>query len=166
MVSLVAPFALTFPLMLSMIFIVPGAFLFEKGFFGKVIGFPFLILGSLVTWGVITVWGILVFDYAEILYSKNAYDIIPYLLLAYSVATSPWSYMASKESPDNIGAIIPNIFNQIAAVIIIYIIGFQKADILIIGPTYIGFMLFGFILSLLFGLISLKPPKKKSQDDI
>ena len=32
-VSLVAPFALTFPLMLSMIFIVPGAFLYEKGLF-------------------------------------------------------------------------------------------------------------------------------------
>ena len=42
-VSLVAPFALTFPLMLSMIFIVPGAFLFEKGFFGKVIGFPTIV---------------------------------------------------------------------------------------------------------------------------
>ena len=121
---------------------------------------------KVVTWVVITIWGILVFDYAEILYSKNPYDIIPYLLLAYSVATSPWSYMASKESPDNIGAIIPNIFNQIAAVIIIYIIGIQKADILIIGPTYVGIMLFGFILSLLFGLISLKPPKKESQDDI
>ena len=165
-VSLVAPFALTFPLMISMIFMIPGAFLYEKGFLGKVIGLIFLILGSLVTWSIIAIWGILVFDYAEILYSKNAYDIIPYLLLAYSVATSPWSYMASKESPDNIGAIIPNIFNQIAAAIIIYVIGIQKADILIIGPIYVGIMFLGFILSLVFGLISLNPPKKQPEDDI
>ena len=49
-VSLVAPFALSFPLMLSLIFAIPAIYLIKKGFFGKVIGFPFLVLSGLVTW--------------------------------------------------------------------------------------------------------------------
>ena len=160
-VSLVAPFALSFPLMLSLIFAIPAIYLIKKGFFGKVVGFPFLVLSGFVTWSIIAIWGMWVFDYATVLHSKTSFDMLPYLLLAYSVATSPWSYMASKEPPENSAVAIPTFFNQIAAAVNIYNIGIQKADVLTIGITYIGIMVVGFIISLLFGLINLNPQNKQ-----
>jgi hypothetical protein len=155
-VSMIAPFALAFPLMIPIIFGIPAMYLMEKGFLGKILGFPFFILAGLATWSIFTIWGMYVFDYAVKLSGINSPDLFPHLLIAYSLATSPWAYMASKEPPENNSVWFPLFFTQIAAATNIYTIGITNYNPMKVVITYIGIMLVGFVISILIGGVELK----------
>jgi hypothetical protein len=158
-VSMISPFALAFPLMIPFIFGLPAMYLMGKGFLGKILGFPFFILAGLGTWSIYTIWGMYVFDYATKLSGINSPDLFPHLLIAYSLATSPWAYMASKESPENSSVSFPLFFTQIAAASNIYTIGITNYDPIKIVVTYVGIMLVGFVVSILIGGVELKDYK-------
>ena len=155
-VSMIAPFVLSFPLLIPMIFAVPAIYLMGKGFIGKVLSVPFHITGGLASWSIYTIWGMYVFDYATKLSGINSPDLFPHLLIAYSIATSPWAYMASKEPPENSSIALPLFFTQIAAASNIYTIGISAYNPVKIVIIYVGIMLVGFIISLLIGGFELK----------
>ena len=157
-VSLIAPFILSFPLMISLLFAIPAFYVYSKlGVIGKVLSFPLMVLSGLTSWIVFSFWGLLVFSYAIDLSGNSSPDLIPHLLIAYSVSISPWQYMASKEPRDNYGIILPLTFTQLGAVTNLILIGFLNVDIVTSGLIYLGVMIFGFIISLASGFIGLKP---------
>ena len=160
--SMIAPFALAFPLMIPIIFGIPAMYLMEKGFLGKILGFPFFILAGLATWSIFTIWGMYVFDYAVKLSGINSPDLFPHLLIAYCLATSPWTYMASKEPPENTTVAFPLFFTQIAAASNIYTIGIDSYNPIKTILTYVGIMLVGFIISILIGGVELKNYKSEN----
>ena len=96
--SLTAPFVLSIPLMLALIFAAPAIFLYEKGLFGRLLSIPFMLLSGLVSWVVMAGWGLVVFFH--VMQEVRGEEVLPYLLVIYSVSTSPWSYMASKEGSE------------------------------------------------------------------
>ena len=159
-VSVIAPFVLTFPLMVPVIFAIPGMYLMKKGFLGKIISFPFFILAGLATWSIYTIWGMYVFNYASKISGIYSPDLFPHLLIAYSLATSPWAYMASKEPSENNSIWFPLFFTQIAAATNIYTIGITNYNPIKITFTYIGIMIVGFIVSILIGGVELKNYRK------
>ena len=157
-VSMIAPFVLSFPLMISLIFAIPAFYVYSKlGIIGKLLSFPLMILSGLTSWIIFSFWGLFVFSYAIGLSGINSPDFIPHLLIAYSVSVSPWQYMASKEPRDNYGIILPLTFTQVGAATNLVLIGFFSIDLVIAGLIYLGVMLFGFIVSLASGFIGLKP---------
>ena len=159
-VSMIAPFALSFPLMIPIIFAIPAMFLMEKGFFGKILGFPFFILAGLATWSIYTIWGMYVFNQATQMSGIYSPDLLPHLLIAYSLSTSPWAYMASKEPPENNSIWFPLFFTQIAAATNIYTIGITDYNPMKITFTYVGIMIVGFVISVLIGGVEMKNYRK------
>lgn len=152
-ISLVAPFGLAFPLMLSLVFAVPAMWLFERGAVGKLLASPFLLLSGFVTWAVMAIWGLFVFSQA--LTYVDGSSVLPYLLVAYSVSVAPWQYMASKEGPEaKVG--LPLLFTQLSAIWLIFAVWQKLGGPLDIIIVYLAIMGLGFILSLLGGLTSLQ----------
>jgi len=160
--GVIAPFALSFPLMIAIVFAAPAVWLLEKGSFGKLLSMPLLLLSGMVTWVVMASWGLFVFYQA--LQEARGPEILPYLLAAYSVTTAPWSFMASKEGPDsNVG--IPLFFTQLSAAWGVLAIWLKLAAPLDIVVIYVAILLVGFLLSILTGVISLIPAKSIGAED-
>ena len=166
--GVVAPFVLSFPLMLSLLFVLPAVWLLEKGVFGKLLSMPFLLLGGLVSWVVMAGWGLLVFHMALRLIEANhalgegvgTSTVLPYLLAAYSVTTAPWSYMASKEGPDaHVG--VPLFFTQISAAWVLFAIWLSVTSTINVLVVYLVVMGSGFLLSMVSGLVSMAPSKQQ-----
>lgn len=85
---------LGFLLMPGMLFAAPAALAMEKGHY--VIGILSGAIALLWTNVVIIVWCVVTFSF--VVEQAKAGSIWPYLLWAYSVATGPWTYMASRET--------------------------------------------------------------------
>jgi len=98
---LVGTFAVSLLLIPSMIFGAPGVILFEKGLIARFFGAILMFFASLWTYGVMAFWCLASF-YAVSRYLNDGWQW-PHLLLAYSIGTSPWTYLAAKEgqSGDN-----------------------------------------------------------------
>jgi hypothetical protein len=159
--GVIAPFALSFPLMIALVFAAPAIWLLERGAFGKLLSMPLLLLSGMVTWVVMAGWGLFVFHHA--LQEIRGPEVLPYLLAAYSVTTAPWSYMASKEGPDSsVG--IPLFFTQLSAAWGVLAIWLKLAQPIEIIGIYIAILGVGFLLSVLTGAISLIPAKPGNND--
>ncbi len=162
-ITIVAPFVLAWPLMLSIIFIYPGMWLIKFNFIGKLLSYPFFILGGFTTWFVMYYWGIIVFEHGILRsYNYNASILLPYLLLCYSISTSPWSYMASKEGPENMGVVIPLFFTQIGSAWMFFGIYSNDFEINFIYLVYLLIMTIGFLISVLTGAIGLTTIKNQN----
>jgi len=89
-----SPLALSLALMPGLIFAAPGAALMDRGhfFFGGLIALPSLV------------WTYLVLGASCVLvvaYTTAAWDgrpMLPYVLWAYAVAVTPWSFLAQKDA--------------------------------------------------------------------
>jgi hypothetical protein len=81
-------------LMPGMLFAAPAAAAIDKGhyFIGTLSG----IIALLWTNVVVVAWCVVTFFYC--FEQSKSGSILPYLLWAYSVATGPWTYMASREA--------------------------------------------------------------------
>jgi hypothetical protein len=156
---LVGPTVLAFPLMLALVFGLPAMWLWEKGFIGKTLSIPFIIIGGLVSWIVMSAWGIFVYYQASIngwAPNQSFAPILPYLLAAYAVSTAPWAYMASKEGPEGKTA-LPIIFTHLSAFWALLSTYMQWQGLA--GPIsgYVLIMALGFVISLISGLAFSKP---------
>ena len=94
-----ATFILGFALMPSLMFALPAAKVIEKGKIGlgMVLGMP----AALYTVGVMIAWCYVVFRGFDGMADDSSR--IPMLIWSYGVATSPWAYMAQKESQGDDG---------------------------------------------------------------
>jgi hypothetical protein len=84
-------------LMPGMLFAAPAAVAMEKGHY--VIGILSGAIALLWTHVVVIAWCLVTFSF--VVEQSKAGPIWPYLLWAYSVATGPWTYMASRETQAN-----------------------------------------------------------------
>jgi len=145
-----SPFLLSFPLMISIPFAYIGAKFYETGSIIKFFSLPFLIIAGLVTWFTISFWGLYSFKFIldegfNFAISRDLnFKIIPYLLLSYSLATSPWQYMAKNEDQSNPGLVAALIFSQISAAFIVVFNGFIDPIYNYLN-VYLILMLVGFI---------------------
>ena len=92
--AIIGPMAIGLCMMLNLIFGLPGMFLHMKGGILKVLSLPFLLVSGSITYLIIGIWILFVFSYSTSFISPGE-PPLPYLLLAYGVATGPFSYMQS-----------------------------------------------------------------------
>jgi hypothetical protein len=90
-----APLWTSILLLPGLVFAGPGIAAIERGY--TVTGIALASLSGLWTYIVVTIWCIAAFWYVPH-YWTHGQPIVPFLLFAYSVATSPWAIMAQKES--------------------------------------------------------------------
>ncbi len=87
-------FLLGLALLPGMAFLVPASMAVERNRF--VTAGCFAALGNIWTYGVLTAW--CVGSFLLIVPAHKSGSLWPYLLWSYSVATGPWTYMASREA--------------------------------------------------------------------
>ncbi len=142
-----ASFGIGFAMMPSLLFAVPAMSLIEKG--NNFFGYIFLLLSSLYTYGILTLWCILILTYYMNQVDNDS--IIPVLIWSYGVATGPIGFIAQKER--NEYSVIATFFIQIAyfiSIISIYFIGLTFLNLLIIfGITMSIGLLIQFTLAML-----------------
>jgi len=117
------------------------------------LAYIFTAISYIYTYVVMTVWCVGAF--VMILNNYESGSILPYMLLAYSLATGPWTYMASQENRssndgNSLGSTIPAFFSCIGAAIMMLIVFFGDPTIhnLAIGfgvTVFIAFILQSFI---------------------
>ena len=150
LILIFSPFFLALPLAVGMILILPGIlFLKIRGalqIFGYIFASPFIFLGALWNWFVMAAWGVVSFGimFRYLVNDNHLNDnLLPYSLLAYGMATSPWFYMQSKEASmggeENSGA-FHILFIQIASAWSIYDMNFasQKYGVVLIWILVMG----------------------------
>jgi hypothetical protein len=102
----------------------PFTFLFNlpiNYFAKKNMKIPTMIFGSLsLTFSNIInlIWVIAVFIYMTITAQNTDNSVIPFLLYGYSIATGPFTYMASKEPPDSYGTFLGVYLIQMSYIIL------------------------------------------------
>ncbi len=111
--TFLSTYLLGFVLMLSIVFALPGGYLWKRGW--TVLASPFIVLGVLYTTAVITLWcgWVLAFAAQRV---DNA-SLVPALLWSFSMATGPLAFMASKEDADNISATMTSYFAQVSYIV-------------------------------------------------
>jgi len=90
-----------------------GSFLLKKGW--KIVAYPTFYISILITDLIALIW--IFWSYGYVLDSGDSTNIIPFLLVAYSLVVSPYTYMAKGEDPDPVGTNTALIFISISAVI-------------------------------------------------
>jgi hypothetical protein len=79
---------------------VPAVGMYSRGGVARIASFPLMLIGLAWTFAVMCVWAVWWFAYFM---SAGVLSILPALLVAYSVATAPWVYMAQKEAQSGDG---------------------------------------------------------------
>ena len=104
---------------------VPSISAWERGGVIRIVVLPFMIVGHLWTYLVMTAWGFGAF--IMVLKGVSMDDnVLPYGLWAYAVSTSPWSYMAQKDiQSGNDHGTIPLFFLQVGCACLIFGFGFK-----------------------------------------
>jgi len=98
--GIVSVWIISLLLLPGLLFAVPVAYgsNHKKYFFSYLFG----IINLVWTYVVMTAWSVA--SYVFILNQHTEGSIFPYLLLSYSLATSPWTYMAQKEQAPDLSA--------------------------------------------------------------
>jgi len=96
MATIFGAIACGFALMPGMLIAAPAILLYEKGGAARIASYPLMLIGLLWTFAVMSVWALGWFAY--FLKRADGSSLVPMLLVAFSVATGPWAYMAQKES--------------------------------------------------------------------
>jgi hypothetical protein len=114
-------FAISFLLLPSLLLSGPGTYFLKKGH--KYLFYMFSFLSNLYVNVLITVWCV----GSLLLFMEKASpaSLIPMLIWSYGIATSPWTYMASKEGPDALGSCVPSFFAQIGYIIMMFMVLFH-----------------------------------------
>lgn len=129
-------FACGILLMPGLIFSVPGLSLQSKEhWLPKISSYPLLILGFLWTYFVMLAWALGNLFY---MYEKASMEnLIPMMLVAYGVATAPWSSMAQKEGssdPDSYAPMTAFFLQVASATVLISLLIFHSTfDTALIG---------------------------------
>jgi hypothetical protein len=93
-VGIASTFILSLALMPGFLFLVPATAALERKrfLFGTLLG----AISFAWTLSIISLWGVA--SFLLVLPEERGIGLLPYLLWAYSIATGPWTYMASRES--------------------------------------------------------------------
>lgn len=86
----------------------PGLAMYDKGGATRIFSYPLIGLGLLWTHVVMVFWALVVFAY--FFKRADAASMVPTMLVAYLVATAPWSYMAQKTAQSDSDASVLHIF--------------------------------------------------------
>ncbi|GAB3739951.1 hypothetical protein GCM10028794_24110 [Silanimonas algicola] len=73
----------------------PALMMYDKGGASRIASYPLMLAGLLWTHSVMIVWAFGAFAYFRKL--SDSGSLVPMMLIAYLVATAPWSYMAQKD---------------------------------------------------------------------
>ncbi len=115
-----------FALMPGMLVTAPAILMHEKGGAARIASYPLMFVGLLWTFAVMSAWSLLWFAY--FLKRADASSLVPMLLIAFSVATGPWVYMAQKEAQGgNDQSSFTTFFLQIACAAIFVMLAFAGA---------------------------------------
>jgi len=155
-VSFLAKYLISFILMIPVAIMLPGAFLIKKGFIGKVLSFPFLILSNASTWLIVGFWGLFVFNFALGEVGNNSE--IPYLLIAYGVSVNTWFFMASREDNQEQYAFLL-LASQLSAAFLLIALGLLEISLIKIITIYSAIFIVGFVLQIVLGLVELRHMK-------
>jgi len=133
-------FGLGLAMMLGLIFAAPAAMMEERG--NKFGSYFFGFLSVLYTYGVLTVWCLVVMTY--FLKQADNDSVIPLLIWSYGVATGPIGWMAQKER--NEYSMISTFFIQAAyliSIVAILLVGVSMTDLMAIfgAVTLVGLVL-------------------------
>ncbi len=112
--SLIASFLIGFVLMIGLIFAIPAMKFGEKGY--RIPALIFGFLSQVVTVAIISFWCLYVFS----LFLQNATvdNWIPFAILSYAIATTPFNFLASKEQ-DNEFTQLTLFFIQVAYILLL-----------------------------------------------
>lgn len=104
---------------------VPAIAMFSRGGVARIASFPLMLIGLAWTFAVMCVWAIWWFMY---FLGTGLDSVLPALLVAYSVATGPWVYMAQKEAQDGSGSAASTaFFLQVACALALVMLAFFGA---------------------------------------
>jgi len=138
----------------------PGLFLLGKGGILKMLGFVMCMMDSFWTFFVMSIWAMVSFAGLGVA-NANSDAWFPYLLLAYSVATGPWAYMASKDDNDGDDVIV--FFLQIACAATIVMVGFTTMTDQAILLSLVGIVFVGYLLNVFTGGVALIIERKQQR---
>ena len=113
----------------------------------KILGFVIGMVSVLWTFMVMSGWEFYIVT--TVTGKANSDTWLPYLLLAYAVATRPWAYMASMD--DDVHSAVAVIFLQIACAAHIVMIGFTTITPPAVFLTFAGIMFVGYLQFMITG---------------
>lgn len=130
----------------------PAVLLHGKGGFARVASYPLMFIGLLWTFAIMCAWALWWFGY--FLKIADTASLVPMLLVAFSVATAPWAYMAQKDAQSgNNHASFTAFFLQIACAAIFVLIALGGAHPKTALVTFIVIMGIAFLLNLGMGFL-------------
>lgn len=135
---LFASWAVSFLLLPSLALVLPINYFVERKSAIGVAIFGFLNLSY--TFAIIAGVSYYVFEF--FLSSSPDIALLPVLVWAYTVATAPWTYMASKEGPDSTGSTTTVFFTELGLISVVILIEFFGQ------PLLRSFYIFGAIMLL------------------
>lgn len=149
--SIFGAMACGFALMPGMLVTAPAMLMYEKGGAARIASYPLFFAGLLWTFAVMSGWALLSFAY--FLEKADASSLVPMLLIAFSVATGPWAYMAQKEAQSgNEYSSITTFFLQIACAVILVMLAFAGAHPFTALVVFLVIMGIAFLINLGMGI--------------
>lgn len=155
-ISFVMPWLWTIAFLPQFIFLPFLTKAFEKGnqFWVAILGFFANIYGNIL----IIIWTY--FMFTLVLDYSSDYQLLPLLLLGYSLALGPLQYMAQKEGPNSSGSIMGVFLSQISYIVL--------SIIILLGgePSILIPLVFSIIFSIIIAIISVFSVKTKNMETI
>lgn len=130
----------------------PAVLLHGKGGFARITAYPFMFVGLLWTFAVMCTWALWWFSY--FLKIADSTSLVPMLLIAFSVATAPWVYMAQKDAQGGSNhASFTAFFLQLACAAIFVLVALGGAHPTTALVTFLVIMGVAFLLNLGMGFV-------------
>lgn len=128
----------------------PAALLHERGGIARIASYPLMLVALLWTFVVMCIWALWWFAY--FLKMADNTSLVPMLLIAFSVATAPWTYLAQKEAQSgNNQASFTAFFLQLACAAIFALVALAGAHPKTAVVTFLVIMGIAFLLNLGIG---------------
>jgi hypothetical protein len=141
----------SFALMPGMLATAPAILMYGRGGAARVASYPLMLVGLLWTFAVMSVWALWWFGY--FLKRADSSSLVPMLLIAFSVATGPWAYMAQKEAQGgNNHSSFTTFFLQLACAVIFVMLAFADARAITALIVFLGIMIIALLLNAVMGI--------------
>jgi hypothetical protein len=150
--SIVSPVVYALAMVPALAIILPGVYLLHKeNRILKSVGTAIAAIGGLWGYMLMAAWTMYVFGYTpEVIFDGS----IPHTLLAYCVATVPFTIMASREGSHNWGAHFATLINQTSSALLVVMIISGAVSLQVMIISVLGFIITGYTVGLINGLLS------------
>ena len=130
----------------------PAVLLHQRGGIARIASYPLMFLGLLWTFSVMCAWALWWFAY--FMKRADASSWVPMLLIAFSVATGPWAYMAQKEAQGgNNQSSLTAFFLQIACAVMFALLAFAGVHPKTALLAFLVIMSIAFLLNVAMGVV-------------